>query len=639
METRSRMQASEVRQPGNTSHNSRTQNGLTFYSSQVTERQSRSKSRNRNWGTERSVERPQTRSHRSRSKSRDIIALYTADPPNRSASCASVRDLPDSSYETNPTDRYPRSRSSAPARSLFSYQFTPDVGVQTRPLSCTSARSLPSFQFYESAAESLSTLTREHSSRSRSVAGRQSRTSWQSIDVRSRAKSESRCSSMTRDAISLCSNLTTQSRALSNSEIASQNLDYWMATSAKNQRKVTKLKKKPKKSNEFVTLLEMDPATNKKIEQFLEQSNSLRPANIPMMMIAGHKPSKDWSSADEIDIEHGAIVDGLYKQSEWLFVATKDGKEGFVPFAFTKPIKRSPNQENSPTEKQNVAGILKHTSHSLIAREHNSSDLRPESSSSNSSVFFHDINFATPASYSYPLPRQGYMQSKHTEHCIVVDTDYKYDGMQRDEMRTYCSDSGISEPYSNHSDENDSRRSIHTDGHTAGFFSRSALLSQNMEAPTMSNTNLKPPHKAFSQLPLGPLGERLQNANLPRSSTPQHKTFIAEFGPVHLKMSNDTVSRAQATTTQSSSNEKLDIPKDYNGPRQRVMYNYEALYDDDITVHPNEIVTILNGDDIEWLWVLRRDGAEGFIPREYVTSVDASRQKTQANHTQLVVAL
>ena len=49
------------------------------------------------------------------------------------------------------------------------------------------------------------------------------------------------------------------------------------------------------------------------------------------------------------------------------------------------------------------------------------------------------------------------------------------------------------------------------------------------------------------------------------------------------------------------------------------LYSYRARMEDDLPVQRGDWLVILNAGDRNWLWVRRRDGLEGFVPRSYVS--------------------
>lgn len=49
-----------------------------------------------------------------------------------------------------------------------------------------------------------------------------------------------------------------------------------------------------------------------------------------------------------------------------------------------------------------------------------------------------------------------------------------------------------------------------------------------------------------------------------------------------------------------------------------MLFDFEAMQEDDVSVRQGERVTVLNEDDADWYWVKTQDGREGFTPREYL---------------------
>lgn len=52
-----------------------------------------------------------------------------------------------------------------------------------------------------------------------------------------------------------------------------------------------------------------------------------------------------------------------------------------------------------------------------------------------------------------------------------------------------------------------------------------------------------------------------------------------------------------------------------------VKYRFDATDENDITVKRGEKVLVLNKDDPDWFWVAKKDGTEGFIPKDFLVSV------------------
>lgn len=49
-----------------------------------------------------------------------------------------------------------------------------------------------------------------------------------------------------------------------------------------------------------------------------------------------------------------------------------------------------------------------------------------------------------------------------------------------------------------------------------------------------------------------------------------------------------------------------------------VRFDFDATDENDITAIKGEKVTVLNKDDPDWFWVRKKDGIEGFIPRDFL---------------------
>lgn len=422
----------------------------------------------------------------------------------------------------------------------------------------------------------------------------------------------------------------------------------------------------------FVTLLEMDTEKCAQIEQQLTRANSLKPANIKMMMIASHCPTNDWSAKDEISARAGAIVTGIYKQNEWLFAMTEDRDVGFIPFAYTKPVKVAEQLQRgrriatkkitTPAAEKQVTGILKHSSnhkqksrrsplpkYSVKVRTVTDTD----SLSSDASAAIMDDFVYTRQQNRIPSPPST---------CIIIDTDSNFSPPMLptpEEMGTYSSDSGISDPNSNHSDDLDMLHS--PSGFTFGMHRKVAFCDsledsgigsvdktakpkapvERIVSVTTENLGRETPttgksrRERFSDIssqPLGPLGARLAKISINHQKQDQSRDSSKPKSNKSA-LAKDMKDRAKSSGPSSL---RPEIPKDYGGPRVTVVFDYDGENDDDLVVHASDVVTVLNGEDIEWIWVLRRDGKEGFIPRDYVIPVELSvRNRRQIGVTAL----
>lgn len=545
------------------------QDGLNFYVQKAAEQRARSRSRGPERGRERS--RSTRRSDQPRSKSRgcsasrDIMALYT----NRPVSGYKLRN--ESSSPERDTNSYPRRRQSI------------------------------------------------------SPSNRSNKTSEQPKTLSPRA-----------------SGPTNKSVALHNKRTPSY-------INHQNRSTPETRSKQYSESDSFMTLLEMDTEKIAQIEQELLESNSVKPANIKMMMIANHMPTKGWASKDEATAKTGEIVTALYKQNEWLCVVTEQKQVGFVPYSYTKPVKVTQAKPvNSPSKKTKpVTGILKTSSfgRQKQRRSHPKFSVKVRTAADNDSLSSETSSLMMD-DFVYTRKRSS-NSSSHAD-CMVIDTDDIMNSKLEpptniEETGTYCSDSGISDPNSNHSDDLDP---LHSPISLSDELHDSGIVNVPLSTPRLPNERIvsvttellahsgkiNSPHDSrphsrasapISDMPLGPLGARLARLNVSKPADTRKTVHGLDNIKPTKAIASDMKSRAQSSSSTPAS-VRPEIPKDYGGPRVTVVFDYEGGNDDDLVVHASDVVTVLNGEDVEWIWVQRRDGKEGFIPKEYVIPLELS---------------
>lgn len=52
--------------------------------------------------------------------------------------------------------------------------------------------------------------------------------------------------------------------------------------------------------------------------------------------------------------------------------------------------------------------------------------------------------------------------------------------------------------------------------------------------------------------------------------------------------------------------------------RLRVLFDFQACEENDVSVKRGELVVVYNKEDEEWFWVETREGRQGFVPRSYL---------------------
>ena len=80
------------------------------------------------------------------------------------------------------------------------------------------------------------------------------------------------------------------------------------------------------------------PRSQDELELKLEASNSLSPANIPMLVVESYVPPKEWTSRDEVPVTRGMVVNAVFKTNDWVCVRTPLERTGFIPFSSVQAL-------------------------------------------------------------------------------------------------------------------------------------------------------------------------------------------------------------------------------------------------------------------------------------------------------------
>lgn len=407
--------------------------------------------------------------------------------------------------------------------------------------------------------------------------------------------------------------------------------------------------------------LEVDVERIYQIERELLAANSLRPAEVRMVMMATHTPKSGWESKDEVAVKAGELVIARYKQNEWVHVQTRDNCKGFVPYAYAKPVRvitsksadhvvtRQRRKSPLPSSAKPVTGILKTSQSSKQPRNTQKHSVKVRTSVDNESL---SSECSSAYMDDFVFTRAPNAFTNNNTDCMVFESDELNQKMelplQGEDTGTYCSDSGISDPSSTHSEDSEL---LHSPISSIDPFSLERLglplpnsrlhkerivsVTTHMLEPSQPKTDNRKSIKASSvnarfnhglsspitEMPLGPLGARLSKLELEQKGNTKSE-------PQDKKLGSDMKDRAKRSSNTPISL-RPEIPKDYNGPRVTVVFDYNAENEDDLAVKASDVVTVLNGEDIEWIWVQRRDGREGFMPREYVIPLDLSHQPSR----------
>ena len=68
-----------------------------------------------------------------------------------------------------------------------------------------------------------------------------------------------------------------------------------------------------------------------------KQRQQVRGTRSEMVVLHDFRPCVD----DELEVKRNQVVELLYQENDWMYVISKDGKEGFVPYTYCLPLQRS----------------------------------------------------------------------------------------------------------------------------------------------------------------------------------------------------------------------------------------------------------------------------------------------------------
>jgi hypothetical protein len=122
---------------------------------------------------------------------------------------------------------------------------------------------------------------------------------------------------------------------------------------------------------------------------------------------------------------------------------------------------------------------------------------------------------------------------------------------------------------------------------------------------------------------------------LPREVSLDHHSELAPDGMITAEILDENQPglvglQGSLKNSQASLTSEPDFfAKDPSG-RFIVLYTFIARDENDVSVERGEFVTVLNREDPEWVWIVRSDGQEGFIPSGFVYPAENILQ-AQAN--------
>ena len=322
---------------------------------------------------------------------------------------------------------------------------------------------------------------------------------------------------------------------------------------------------------------------------------------------------------DILQVQRGQQVQVLYQENDWLYVIADHGREGFVPYTYCLPLERSVDDFalSQPAGKPSKSH-LRDVSHSGMHGTNSKS--MPDIAS------IGETSFDAGGDHKLiPVDGGRCHTSKKNRSNKAKPEGKKPTGVDN---QGFIQTSTISESCPHSPD---------------------LLPSTSVDARISPSNSivkpkaLRPPTQALQRERSDSFKRATQSHSLSSKEASTSTLINQSQVPVHPKPSNSTTHTNSNTQYSSysdfdtiktsehlinSSSENLMMPgpvrpfsKKLQG-RFIVLFSFNALEENDVSVKRGEFVTLLNKDDPEWYWVLRPDGHEGFVPASFLCSAE-----------------
>ena len=335
------------------------------------------------------------------------------------------------------------------------------------------------------------------------------------------------------------------------------------------------------------TKLQKTQSTADILNDTLNSSTKSTPANLPMIAVRDYRPTS--TQLDGVSVRSGTIVSALYKTGKFLFVRTPDNNTGFLPSSVVRPL----------SSMSDIRNPLENTYQNLPKRP------------TRSVTFVSPGNYSNSSSCAYASPGQCHCHSCVDNHCRgppVVDSRLC------NSTCPCCVESPINTLMAS---KNQHRNNKATESRKNGSFDDSSFDScySSSDASGNSNTALD---EAF-------ISKRCDSCD--KKTHPLQRTPLSHCGsfhhqcccsPCHPGMRNSTY-----TISDHERYRRRRFLSTQRGARLTVIFDFQGHFDGDISVRRQDVVTLLDDDGPDWLWIRRSDGKEGFIPRAYAVNLEA----------------
>ena len=326
------------------------------------------------------------------------------------------------------------------------------------------------------------------------------------------------------------------------------------------------------------------------LDDTLTSASVTTPANLPMVVIRDYNPTS--CQYDGVKVTSGTVVSALYKTGKYLFVRTPENLTGFLPSSIVRPL-CSLKDIKSAVDINLYQNLPKQPNRNVKF-------VSPGRCSTTSSCGYvvagqcHCHACMDVSSQSYRAPNM-YDPRLHSTFCSCCSVDSR--------VSTLRSNTGLSfhsTTRSNYVTRNPKRRQSRRDSSFDSCYASSEMSSSSSDDGSSS--------------------KRYTPCTKTRSGTGTNQCSRYQ-GCIPPSAWN-----VHASSTPMCSSErphKRRPTSSLRGTRLTVIFDFNGHYESDLSVMRQDVVTLLDEEGMDWLWVRRCDGKEGFIPRSYTVNLEA----------------
>ncbi|XP_065829263.1 SH3 domain-containing protein Dlish-like [Oscarella lobularis] len=292
--------------------------------------------------------------------------------------------------------------------------------------------------------------------------------------------------------------------------------------------------------------------------------------------------------ADELVVNEGDIVQMLYRENDWAYVANLDGDEGYVPYSFC--AEQAPRSSSLPSRSSATSSAGAVHENGGGASVGGDASKPPATARSPS-----DTKTASYALNARPSPGR-----KPTPSTTPEDSIERLDPARL--LHDRMGDAG-SPPLTDDDDDDD---------------------DDSVRLPSASRASATATNKVNDRKDGR---QRVNGAAFPRGAQEQHTTYTE----VHVGFGGSTSTPTDSTTSTTSGGESRFVKKAIG--TFLVLYDFTECRDDEVPVKRADIVTLLNDDDPDWAWVAKSDQGEGFVPRNFLVPINQTAKPPALQET------